>query len=137
LWQTCSPGEQALLYEVAHRRLVSSTRPEIRTCLARGLLVRDPALRLRDEVFQRFVLSHYRPETAVAETLDEPTNLWQTLKAPALSVLIMLALLFFLTQQELWNKSVGIATAFLTGFGVLAKGFEQFQKAQLKKPPDD
>jgi hypothetical protein len=137
LWQTCSPGEQELLYEVAHRRLVSSSRPELRTCLGRGLLVRDPALRLMNEVFQRFVLSHYRPETAVAEKPDEPTNLWQTLKAPALSVLILLALFFFLTQQELWNKSVGIATAFLTGFGVLAKGFEQFQKAQLKKPSDD
>ena len=60
-----------------------------------------------------------------------------TLKTPALSVLILLALFFFLTQQELWNKSIGIATAFLTGFGVLAKGFEQFQKAQLKKPSDD
>jgi hypothetical protein len=137
LWQTCSPGEQALLYEVAHRRLVSSSRPEIRTCLGRGLLVRDPALRLKDAVFQRFVLSHYSPETAMAETPDEPTNLWQTLKAPALSVVILLALFFFLTQQELWDKSVGIATAFLTGFGVLAKGFEQFQKAQLKKPADD
>ena len=137
LWQTCSPGEQELLYEVAHRRLVSSSRPELRTCLGRGLLVRDPALRLMNEVFQRFVLSHYRPETAVAEQPDEPTNLWQTLKAPALSVLILLALFFFLTQQELWNKSVGIATVFLTGFGVLAKGFEQFQKSQLKKPTDD
>jgi hypothetical protein len=101
------------------------------------LLVRDPALRLKDAVFQRFVLSHYSPETAMAETPDEPTNLWQTLKAPALSVVILLALFFFLTQQELWDKSVGIATAFLTGFGVLAKGFEQFQKAQLKKPADD
>jgi hypothetical protein len=101
------------------------------------LLVRDPALRLMNEVFQRFVLSHYEPETAVAEKPDEPTNLWQTLKGPALSVLILLALFFFLTQQELWNKSIGIATAFLTGFGVLAKGFEQLQKAQLKKPTDD
>jgi hypothetical protein len=137
LWQTCSPGEQELLYEVAQRRLVSSNRPELRTCLGRGLLVRDPALRLMNEVFQRFVLSHYQPETAVAERPDEPTNLWQTLKAPALSVLILLALFFFLTQQELWNKSVGIATAFLTGFGVLAKGFEQLQKAQLKNPGDD
>ena len=137
LWQTCSPGEQELLYEVAHRRLVSSSRPELRTCLGRGLLVRDPALRLMNEVFQRFVLAHYQPETAVAETPDEPTNLWQTLKGPALSVLILLALFFFLTQEELWNKSVGIATAFLTGFGVLAKGFEQFQKAQLKKPADE
>ncbi len=137
LWQTCSPGEQELLYKVALGRLVSSSRPELRTCLGRGLLVRDPALRLVNEVFQRFVLSHYQPETAVAEKPDEPTNLWQTLKAPALSVLILLALFFFLTQQELWNKSIGIATAFLTGFGVLAKGFEQLQKAQLKKPADD
>jgi hypothetical protein len=34
-----------------------------------------------------------------------------------------------------WHS--GPSIAFLTGFGVLAKGFEQFQKAQLKKPADD
>ena len=95
-------------------------------------LRRTPRLLLLNPSFQRFVLFHYRPDLPTARSQLEHAGLWQSLKGPALTVVILLAAFFFFTQQELWNHSLALLTAFVTGVGALSKGLELFQKARLK-----
>lgn len=133
LWQTCSPAEQETLHEVAHHRLVRSDQREVLALLDRGLLQRKPHLRLMDEAFQRFAVTHFRPEAAAREVAPEAASPWQSLKGPAVTVLILLASFFFTTQQELWNQTIALVTAFVTGIGALAKGYELFQRTRIKK----
>ncbi|HYK89490.1 MAG TPA: cache domain-containing protein [Acidobacteriota bacterium] len=137
LWYTCSPAEQETLHQVAQRRLVRSERAELRALLDRQILVRDPRVHLFDDGFKRFVLMNYRAAAAVPETHEEQAGLWQSLRGPALTVLVLLAGFFFLTQQELWNRSIALITTFLTGVGAVAKGFELFQKSRLKRAPSE
>jgi len=132
LWITCSPDEQEVLHEVAQRRLVSSQDPDLRHLLARGLLRRTPSLRLFDPAFQHFVLLNYRPSPITLHRPDR-AGLWQSLKGPTITTLIIIAAFFFFTQQELWNQSIAVMTAFITGIGALSKGLELFSKARLRQ----
>jgi hypothetical protein len=136
-WATCSPAEQELLYEIAHGRLVNSYQPELAALRERGLLRCDPALKVADEPFRRFVLATHRPGATVLGPSDEAPGLWQSLKGPAITVLIILAAFFFATQKEMWNNSVVLITTFLTGIGAFAKAFEMFQKTRARPGPAD
>jgi hypothetical protein len=135
LWGTCSPAEQQLLHSVAQGRLVNSHQIELSTLRERGLLRCDPALKVADEPFRRFVLAAYRPGAAVLEASQEAPGLWQSLKGPAITALVILAAFFFATQEEMWNQSVVLITTFLTGIGAFAKAFELFQKSRSKPIP--
>ncbi len=131
LWLTCSPDEQEVLQEVAQRRLINNQNPDLRNLLGRGLLRREPRLLVFNPSFRNFVLVNYRPTAAVLHRQGQ-TNLWQSLKGPTATALIIIACFFFFTQQDLWNQSIAFLTAFVTGIGVLSKGFELFHRDRLQ-----
>jgi hypothetical protein len=133
VWMICSPVEQEILHQVAQRRLISSYLPELPCLLDRGLLRRNPALTLFSHGFQHFVLSAYRPGAPIPGVPSGATNLWQSLKGPAVTVLVILAGFLVATQQDLWQNTVAWGTAFVGGIGVFAKVFEVLQQARLKR----
>ena len=134
LFATCSPKEQQILYQVADERLISCGQPEIQTLLGRGLLKLAPDLRLMDDGGLRaFVLSHYRPELD-EETKEEP-SLWHDLKGPAVTVLVILAGFFFVTQRAVWDYTVGLVPAFVAGVTVLTQIPRVVQMLKSKPPP--
>ncbi|MBI4657850.1 MAG: cache domain-containing protein [Verrucomicrobia bacterium] len=137
LWNTCSPAEQGLLYQVAQGQLIHSAQPELRALLSRRVLKRDPRLRLACEGLRRFILAHHTPDPIALAPAAEQGGVWNALKGPAATVLILSAGFFFWTQPEVWNKSVGLATAFVTGLGALVKVFDLLQKSSAKKTPTE
>jgi hypothetical protein len=134
VWRTCSPAEQELLHQVAQGRLISSAQPELASLLDRGLLRRTPALQTADESFRRFILQAYRPGTATPDAVAEPPGLWQHLKGPAVTGLLVMAGFFFATQKEMWNHTVALITTFVAGIGAFAKVFELLPKDRAKPP---
>jgi hypothetical protein len=133
VWNTCSPVEQELLYQVGLGRLVSAYQPELASLIERGLVRRTPQLQLPpDAAFRRFVLGNYRPAAFVAGSGEDVPNFWQALKGPVLIILVVLAAFFFLTQKEMWNHTILLITSFVGGLGAFARVFELFQKTRLK-----
>src|SRR5204863_210150 len=61
-WKECSSTEKLLLYHAARTGLIDSRQAELRVLLHKGLLRRDPCLRLLNGSFRRFVLIHARPD---------------------------------------------------------------------------
>ncbi len=136
LWATFSPGEQETLFHLAQGRIISSYQPELRTLLARHIVLRDPKLRLRDEPhenFRYFILSAYRPEPADEAQGEEAAGFWSAMKGPATTVLVIVAAFIFMTQRNLWNYTIGLVPAFMAGLGALAQVLNLFQKQKLKK----
>lgn len=127
LWEACLPLEQLTLLQVARTGLVNSERLELRTLLARGLLQRDPELRLVNESFRRFVLAKGSPDTPPPEETDGSMANWQNTKGALWVLLTGVAAFLFLTQREVWNILIGVATAFMAGLNSLTQASKVFK----------
>lgn len=111
LWASLSDGEKLLLVHLAEEGLVNpkNHRP-LKRLLARGIARRDPALRVMNETFRRFVISHKHEVLAIErrETEDSP---WAHLKRPLTTVLLGVGVFFFATQREVFNTTLVFVTA--------------------------
>ncbi|MEK6288341.1 MAG: hypothetical protein AABO57_21705 [Acidobacteriota bacterium] len=127
LWATCSQDERCALIHLALDGMISSKNTDVRQLLKRGLVVRDPGLRLMDESFRRFVLSASHGEDIDAWRQAGSSN-WELMKAPLLLILLSVALFLFVTQKEVYDSSVSFLSALTAGLAALFKLFGMFQK---------
>jgi hypothetical protein len=89
----------------------ASARHVVRTLLGRGLMQKNPELRLMNETFGAFVRS--RACAVEVQRLESSTDQspWDQLRMP-MSLGVVAASLFLLTtQQELYNTILGITTS--------------------------
>ena len=116
LWTACSPDEQLVLVHLAQEKFVNPKQAQtVRRLLQRGLVRRDPWLRLMDDAFERFVVRTHEPlEVAQWERAGHGLG-WQQLRWAFLSLLIVVALFLFATQQELFDATVGFVSALVVG----------------------
>lgn len=127
LWATCSQDERCALIHLALDGLVSSKNTDVRQLLKRGLVVRDPGLRLMDESFRRFVISASHGEDIDAWRQAGGSN-WELMKAPLLLILLSVSLFLFVTQKEAYDSSVSFVSALTAGLAGLFKLLGMFQK---------
>ena len=133
LWKDCLPTEQLTLLQAARTGLMNSERPELKTLLARGLLRRDPELRLTNESFRRFVMAKAQPDTPPAEAAGESMANWHNMKGALWVLLTGVAAFLFLTQREVWNLVIGLATALMAGLNSLSQFSNLFKKDKAGK----
>jgi hypothetical protein len=111
LWWSLAGPEKLVLVQVAEEGLVSAKcRKPLRLLLARGLVVRDPALRLMNETFRRFVVG-CREEVLPIERQDTADSAWARLKRPLVAALLGVAVFFFATQREMFNTTLVFVSA--------------------------
>jgi hypothetical protein len=125
IWNSCSPGERQTLCHLAQDGLLSHRDPDIGPLLRRELIVREHDVHLFNATFRQFVKSADRVSFVVDQ--DKQTqhgSLWQTLKVPVLVTMLGITVFLFLTQQDLYSRSLalmtGITTLIPTVFKVLA-----------------
>ncbi|HEX8172547.1 MAG TPA: hypothetical protein VF824_18575, partial [Thermoanaerobaculia bacterium] len=123
LWGTCSPQEQVVLMQLAQTGLVNQkTRRDIRRLFARGLVLRDPQLRLFNETFRRYVLAR-GAGSAVADQLD--TNLggdaWSRFRVPFFAAVAVVMLFFFTTQRQTFDSTVALVSGLAASLPVFVK----------------
>jgi hypothetical protein len=129
LWRTCTPNEQLLLMQVAQTGFANGkTRKDVRRLLARGLLRRDPQLRLMNETFRRFVFGQCTT-SALAQQLEQNLtgDAWNRFRMPFFAAIAVVMLFFFTTQRQTFDATIalvgGLAAALptflktLSGFG--------------------
>jgi hypothetical protein len=122
IWDACDPDERVVLEHVARHGLASAaSRRIVRRLLARGLLRKDPALRLMNRSFARFVLEAERTrEVAVLEQQAEP-SIWDRVRVP-LAVAAVLAVAFLLaTQREAFDATLSMAVGVSAAVPTLVK----------------
>ena len=129
VWATCSQDERCALIHLALDGLISSKNSDVRQLLKRGLVVRDPGLRLMDESFRRFVISSQHDEDIDAWRHAGGSN-WELMKAPLLLILLSVSLFLFVTQKEVYDSSVSFVSALTAGLAALFKLLGMFQKKE-------
>jgi hypothetical protein len=129
IWATCSKDEKLTLLYLAHDRFLSWSNLQIRQLLKRGLIVRDPCLRLMNDSFRRFVIDKAgaRPEGVDAWKEEGARSHWSQLKGPLLLGLISVAVLLFTTQPEVFNSSIVFVSAVTAGIPGIFKLFDLMQ----------
>ncbi|HKO58864.1 MAG TPA: hypothetical protein VJ276_23555 [Thermoanaerobaculia bacterium] len=121
LWSQCSPKEHHLLDQLARYGYVNSeNRPSLRRLLNVGLVLRDPAIRLFNESFRRFVLNRPPAEVQTPEA-EKVDSAWDRLRVPLFVMVIAVAAFFLSTQKELMNATSAIITGLTAGLPALMK----------------
>jgi hypothetical protein len=121
LWNACSDDEKLVIGHVAQQGLANAaSRRVVRRLLTRGLLSKDPALRLMNETFTRFVLSRTcRADVALLEGEAEPST-WDRLRAPLAFAAVSAGVFLFMTQREMFDSTLttvaGVTAAVPTVF---------------------
>jgi hypothetical protein len=111
VWQSCDEDERVVLEHVAQHGLTSTTsRRVVRRLLARGLLRKDPELRLMNRSFRRFVLeAERRREVVILESQAGP-SLWDRLRLPLGAGALIGVTFLAATQREAFNATLTVAT---------------------------
>jgi hypothetical protein len=122
LWLSCDEDERIVLEHVALYGLVSAaSRRVVRRLLARGLLRKDPALRLMNRSFRRFVLETERRQEVVALERQAGPSLWDQLRVPIGMAAIIAAAFLAATQREAFNATLTMAAGVTTAVPTLVK----------------
>lgn len=108
--------------------MISPKNKHLRRLVKRGLIVSDPALRLMDESFRRFVKSVSREHEVEAWRQQEGGSAWQLLRAPFLLILIGVALFLFITQKEVYHSTISFMSALTAGIAALFRLLGMFHK---------
>jgi hypothetical protein len=122
LWQSCTEDERIVLEHVARHGLASAaSRRVVRRLLARGLLRKDPELRLMNRSFRRFVLeSECRSEVVALERQAGP-SLWDRLRFPLGMAAVIAVVFLAVTQREAFDATLTMAAGVTTAVPTLAK----------------
>ncbi len=128
VWATCSPDQKLTLYYLAQDCLVSAKNIEVRRLMRRGLIVRDPDVRLMNKSFRQFVLSTATPEEIRADARMDSS--WSKLRLPLLLVLLGVALFLLVSHPELYSSSMAIITALATGIPTVFRLLGMFQRGK-------
>ncbi|MCC7123454.1 MAG: cache domain-containing protein [Acidobacteria bacterium] len=121
-WLACDNDERVVLEHVARHGLASAGSGRvIRRLLGRGLLRKDPQLRVMNRSFQRFVLAtDLRREVAALEGLAEQ-SVWDRIRLP-LGVAAVATLLFLMvTQREALDATVALTAGVTTAVPALTR----------------
>ena len=122
LWRRCSKYEQITLIQVAQEGFANPRNAgAVKNLIDKGLLVRDPQLKLLNDKFEEFVGRHaLSPEVKRWEHPEQGLG-WRGARWILLAVLLG-ALAFVAGTGETWIKSATVmTTAFATGLEAVWK----------------
>jgi hypothetical protein len=98
-------------------------RKDVRRLLARGLIRRNPRLRIMNETFRSFVLAQSAANASLEEELtpDFVGDAWQRFRIPFFAGLACVALFFVVTQQEIFDATAAIVAGLTASLPTFTK----------------
>jgi hypothetical protein len=112
LWRACSDDEKLTLSRLAKDRLLSPNDPDTEGLFMRGLIIRDPDIRLMNETFRLFVIKRGQGKALNdCEERARVTSSWEIFKVPFAVILASIIIFLFITQRDLYNSALAIITA--------------------------
>jgi hypothetical protein len=133
LWGSCHDDEKLLLFQLASHGLANArNRRLLRRLIARGLVRRDPNLKLFNETFRLYVLGAGQRENLASRAREQRgPSTWDSLRIPFFIVIISFILLLFATQKDLMTTTTALATALTTGLPMMMKVIGVFTERRL------
>jgi hypothetical protein len=112
LWDTCTQDEHLVLLQLAQEGVANPKQADaVHSLLNRGLLARDPVLRVMNQSFAMFASQAYEPEAVKRMELSVGGVHWAHTRTILFGLLVLL-LIFLATTQP---AAVENLTKFLTG----------------------
>jgi hypothetical protein len=134
VWNACTGEEKLTLARLAQYGLLSPKDPDTEELLIKGLILRDPRIRLMNESFRLFILSmHADNALARCEKEAKSSSNWEVLKVPLTIGLLSVAAFLLLTQRELYNSAVPFITGLAAGLPSFLKLMSLFQSGSGAK----
>jgi hypothetical protein len=100
----------------------AQNRRGLRRLIARGLVHRDPNLRLFSETFRRYVIAAAAREHLVARNRKtRGASTWDALRVPFFVIIVSFLLLLVTTQKDLMTTTTALVTALTTGIPAVMK----------------
>jgi hypothetical protein len=138
IWDACDADERVVLEHVARHGLASAaSRRVVRRLLSRGLLRKDPELRLMNQSFARFVLeAERRNEVATLEQQAE-SSLWDRLRIPLAVTAVTVVSFLLATQREAFDATLSMAVGVSAAVPTLVKLTTLLTRLGVKEPKAD
>ncbi|HEX5888900.1 MAG TPA: hypothetical protein VFY61_09360 [Pyrinomonadaceae bacterium] len=134
IWNACSGEEKLTLTRLAQHGLLSPKDPDVDELLRKGLIVRDPSLRIMNESFRLFILSRGNDDAIAKCELDaKSSSNWEVLKVPLTIGLLSVGAFLLLTQRELYNSALPFLSGLAAGLPALLKLVSLFQSGSGAK----
>jgi hypothetical protein len=137
LWTSCSQEEQLVLVQLAEEGFLNPKQAlVVRQLLQRGLLVRDPALRLMESGFCAFVRRAHDAKEIKAWEQDFTGPGWSGLRwgfakvlmVSATFVAVVISLFLFASQQQLQDAAIGVVSIAAVAVPILLKLVETVRR---------
>ncbi len=120
VWDDCQPAERLVLVHVAADGLANGKdRRILRRLLVRGLIQRRPNFVIMNETFRMYLLRHVQSAERAVEARGR--SMWDSVRLPAMVLLLAALAFFFMTQQDLLT----LANAAIAGMTAAAAGVAQ------------
>jgi hypothetical protein len=122
IWAACSDEEKLTLMHLAEDRFLSRNDPQLGVLMLKGLIFKNPDLRLMNQTFKHFLLTQCS-QTGLVTIEDQArrSSSWHMLKIPLLVGFAGLLLFLVLTQKDFYSSSLTIITGLVTGIPALFK----------------
>jgi hypothetical protein len=133
LWDACTRNEKLVLVQLASEAVVNPKQEAtVRSLLQRGLLVRDPGLRIFNESFARFLMQIQDPDEVKRWERTADGISWAHSRWIVLGFLLLALLFLWATQRELFNSTITFLTAAVVGLPGLVKVLSNLTKLSPK-----
>ncbi len=130
LWLGCSTDEKVALAQLAEEGVINpKSYDEVLSLTQKGLVVREPRLRLMNESFRRYIRRTVeRTEILVWEQAEGPSP-WSVLKWVLPLPLLLLGGFLFVTQRDAFSSTLGFVIAAGSAAPTLFNLYRSFQQA--------
>jgi hypothetical protein len=133
LWNACSVDERLALHQLAEEGVVNpQSQVVLGSLLQAGVVVRAPAVQIMNDSFREFVLQAATPGQVSTWERRGVVIPWGSIEVAMLTVVVTLAGMLVVTQEQLVNAWIGFIPAFLPAAQKLMKAV-----AALRPPPTD
>lgn len=134
LWSKCTRDEKLVLVQLAHHGLVNPKYSGwVLDLMQKGLVVRDPDIRLMNWSFERFVRQETRKSQVLEWQEELGPNAWSVLKWLLPFPLLALAGFLFITQRDAVSNAAGVLVALASLTPVVFNLYDKFQEVNLRQ----
>jgi hypothetical protein len=128
VWYLLTDEERLVLYHLAVRGFVNPKNQDLaRRLMRRGLIRRAPALRVMNESFGRFVQRVEDRATIRAWERAAGASSWTWVRNGVLAMVVIVAVLLFVTRPDTYTRWVALLTAVTTLGGGMTQLLGLFQ----------
>jgi hypothetical protein len=122
LWKSCTEEECFVLVSLAEGGAANpKNKVGLRQLLRKGLIVRDPQVRIMNESFRRFILTQSFDTMREVWSVRAASSGWGKARGALATGLVVTGIFLLATQQQFLQSSTGLITAAAGGVAALLK----------------